>query len=304
MDTSLSKFSKLLILAGLCLISGLIFSLISIGVASLIYQLPFSEITSILSDKESQHYISIIRIVLLFNSLGVFFVPSMLYSLVLKREPVSFFKLKTNSTFHYLPLVIFLFLSFLPLINVTVEFNKMLELPNFLSSLEEWIKAAEESAMKTTKSLLSMESKSDLIISIFLVGIVPAISEELAFRGVVQQILTDNSKNYHIGIWVSAILFSAIHFQFFGFLPRMLLGAFFGYLFYWTKSIWFPIFAHFINNSLAVLAAYYLGVEGMEEKLDKVGTTDDTYLFTIICLFIFSGLLIYFKKKVHTQHAN
>ena len=62
--------------------------------------------------------------------------------------------------------------------------------------------------------------------------------------------------NIHLSIWASAIIFSAIHFQFYGFIPRLLLGALFGYLYYWSGNLLIPMFAHFVNNAFGVIMIY------------------------------------------------
>ena len=194
-------------------------------------------------------------------------------------------------------LLILLFVLFLPILNFTVELNKLLVLPDWLSELENWMRNAEDSAAVKTKALLKMDNYQDLLFNIFLIGILPAVGEELAFRGVVQKVLIGERENPHIGIWGAAFIFSFIHFQFFGFLPRLLLGAFFGYLFYWSKSIWLPILGHFVNNTSAVLVAYYLGSNGMEEKLEKIGTTEQSSFVPLIAALLFCAFLYYFKKQ-------
>ena len=298
MDFLQTRFSKLLVLTALSLLSGFIFSLLSFGIVLLFFKLSIGEIYSAIDTLDSARSIRITKVVLFFNSFGLFVVPPIVFALLYRKNPISFFKLNSNPSHTFLPYVILLFLAFLPLINVGVEINKLLVLPDFLNGLEEWMRLAEDEAMRKTKAFLKMEGIQDLIVNILLIGILPAIGEELCFRGVIQQILTKNSNNYHIGIWLAAIIFSFVHFQFFGFLPRMILGAFFGYLFYWTKSLWFPIFAHFLNNTFAVLIAYYLSENGMEEDLEKIGTTNETYIFAIIALVLFTGLAYRFSKIV------
>ncbi|MBL4709089.1 MAG: CPBP family intramembrane metalloprotease [Flavobacteriales bacterium] len=298
MDFLQTRFSKLLVLTALSLLSGFIFSLLSFGIVLLFFKLSIGEIYSAIDTLDSARSIRITKVVLFFNSFGLFVVPPIVFALLYRKNPISFFKLNSNPSHTFLPYVILLFLAFLPLINVGVEINKLLVLPDFLNGLEEWMRLAEDEAMRKTKAFLKMEGIQDLIVNILLIGILPAIGEELCFRGVIQQVLTKNSNNHHIGIWLAAIIFSFVHFQFFGFLPRMILGAFFGYLFYWTKSLWFPIFAHFLNNTFAVLIAYYLSENGMEEDLEKIGTTNETYIFAIIALVLFTGLAYRFSKIV------
>jgi len=292
------RFLRLLVLTGICILSGLIFSFLGLISCQIIFDIPIDEASTAINQLDNQKSINTTKLLLFFNSLGLFIVPAILFSILFSNKAPEFLKLNRLNPIQHFLFIVLLFFVFLPIINVTVEFNKGLVLPEFLSGLEQWIRTTEDNAMELTRSFLKMESRTDLLINILLIGVLPALGEELLFRGVIQQTFTNHSRNYHIGIWAAAFIFSAIHFQFYGFIPRLLLGAFFGYLFYWSSNLWLPIFAHFLNNTIAVLAAYYLGANGMEEKLEKVGTTESTYLFSIVAVFLFSGLLIYFKKQL------
>mgnify|MGYP003687142145 FL=1 len=194
-------------------------------------------------------------------------------------------------------LIVILFIVLIPLINYSVMLNELLDLPEFLHSIETWMKNAEESAKKITTAFLSMNSISELLLNIVLIAVLPALGEELIFRGILQQLINKDLKTYHIGIWVSAIIFSAIHFQFYGFFPRMFLGAFFGYLFYWSGNLWLAIFAHCLNNATGVIAAYYLGSNSHESEFDQLGTKDGSEIFTLISAVLFILDLMQFKNE-------
>src|SRR5690606_9694418 len=127
-------------------------------------------------------------------------------------------------------------------------------------------------------------SYSALAINLLMIAIIPAIGEELLFRGGIQNIFYKWFKNPHIAIWAAAILFSAIHVQFYGFIPRMLLWALFGYLLVWGKSIWYPIIGHFINNGSAVVTAFIYQQQGKSiDELDKGDTFPMAgYIFSAI----------------------
>lgn len=294
MNSQATKFSKLLILTSLSLFSGLVFSLLSLLIISFLYNIPFSEVSSSISVTN----INKTKLMLFFNSLGLFVLPAIFYVWVQKKSIIPFFNFKKDQTLLQLPILIVLFLVSMPLINLSSELNNYLKLPSFLNGLESWMREAEDNAMIITKALLEMNGLADLFINILLIGVLPAVGEELIFRGVIQKILTKNSKNYHIGIWLSAILFSAIHFQFYGFLPRMLLGAYFGYLLYWSKNIWLPIFAHFVNNTMAVLAAYYFGASSLENDFETIGTTQENFIVSIISILVFYYVFSRLKKTL------
>lgn len=180
---------------------------------------------------------------------------ALIFMLLFGRSSVDgFWAKKWSKIIALIPLIAFFSL---PLIQASFEFNAQL-IPEG-SYLEEQFKPTEELAGRMTESMLQMDGPLDLVLILIMVAVLPAICEEFAFRGVLQAQLAKGFGNVHLGIWVSAFVFSAIHFQFYGFIPRMLLGAFFGYLVIHTGSIWTAIMAHFFNNAFAVLGAYFTG---------------------------------------------
>ncbi len=125
------------------------------------------------------------------------------------------------------------------------------------------------------------------------------MGEEFLFRGVIQRLFTEWTRNRHVGIWIAAFLFSFIHFQFYGFLPRFLLGLYFGYLLVWSSSIWVPVTGHFINNGVAVLYYHFATKPMGETTMDKLGTSKE-YNYALYLSIISTAILlslIYMKEK-------
>jgi len=146
---------------------------------------------------------------------------------------------------------------------------------------------------KLTELLLNVHTLATLVFNVFLIAVIPALGEELFFRGAVQGILRQKM-NVKVAIWITAILFSAIHMQFYGFFPRMLLGAFFGYLLFWSENLWLPIVAHFTNNGIAIIF-YYLKNNGYKvQDIDTIGTG---YTLWLGGLSIFLGILGFFLLR-------
>ena len=134
-----------------------------------------------------------------------------------------------------------------------------------LSAFENVARALEDAAFTTMKNLLANDSVAALAVNILIVGVLAGISEELLFRGCFQRLLTTGGVNKHLAVWIVAICFSAMHFQIFGFVPRTLLGAYFGYLLLWTRSLWVPVAAHILNNVMFVISAWLqIRTEGIE----------------------------------------
>lgn len=187
-------------------------------------------------------------------------------------------------------------LALLPIVGVLNEWNQGISFPDALAPLEQWMREAEDAAAELQERFLSGTSYLDLIINIVIMAITPAICEELLFRGVLQNQLEKWFKNAHIAVWVAAIIFSAIHFQFYGFLPRMVLGAALGYLLVYGKSLWLPIVAHCVNNSLAVITAWGANKLEIMKEVEAVAptyTTSEDYIFLIGCIFVVG--LSYYK---------
>jgi hypothetical protein len=169
--------------------------------------------------------------------------------------------------------------------------------PEWMSGIENWMKDSEDKAAELTEAFLKVDTIWGLFFNIFMIAILPAVGEELLFRGVIQRIFTNMTKNNHWGIWISAILFSALHLQFYGFIPRMLLGVLFGYLLVWSGSMWLPIAAHFVNNGVAVVAMYLIDKGNLNPEVENVGSTSGSYYIAVISLLFVCVLLWVFKRQ-------
>lgn len=178
--------------------------------------------------------------------------------------------------------------------NYLVEWNKSLELPEFMAAYEQQMKNMESMAEAAIRLLIGEYNGGSFLISVLIVGFLAGFSEELFFRAGLQRLLVTAPINRHVAIWITAFVFSAIHFQFYGFVPRLLLGAFFGYLYVWSGSIWLPIFMHALNNTLVVISDFYSATVG-HSRFDTIGTEPGTYetlmvitsvLCTVILLWI------------------
>jgi membrane protease YdiL (CAAX protease family) len=174
-------------------------------------------------------------------------------------------------------IVLFFAVVALPVISMLAEWNKGMELPQFLASMEEMMREMEESSKVLTERFLNTTSVGRMFVNLLVMAMLPAVCEEMMFRGWLQRVL-GRSVDYHTAIWVSAFVFSTIHFQFYGFIPRMLIGAALGYLYCYTGSLWAPIIAHFTNNAVAVVVAFltYNGYTSIDFEL--IGTGNTWYL--------------------------
>lgn len=199
----------------------------------------------------------------------------------------------------------------LPAINLLAHINQQMTLPAFLEPLEAWMKRQEETAQLLTEQFMQVTTYSGLIINLLLMALLPAIAEELTFRGVLQKLLqgtkvaeAQSCKVPHVAIWCSAILFSAIHLQFYGFLPRMLMGALFGYALAWTGSLLAPILMHFTNNAAAVALYFISQRAGWDIKqIDAIGTNNTLWL-GVVCMVITIVGIYAFRRSTTISNAS
>ncbi|SMG21477.1 hypothetical protein SAMN05661096_01195 [Marivirga sericea] len=181
--------------------------------------------------------------------------------------------------------------SFMIFNSIIIEWNMNVEFPEFLRGFGEWARNMEDRLMELTELFSSYGSFGEMLIALFIIGILPAVGEELVFRGLLQTKLQTATKNAHLAIWISAIIFGAFHMQFFGVVPRILLGALFGYIYLYSGNIWYPILAHFVNNGLAVVVMY-VGPKYIDDfDASEVDTAVPIYV-SIIGLF---SCLIFFR---------
>jgi membrane protease YdiL (CAAX protease family) len=173
-----------------------------------------------------------------------------------------------------------------------------MQLPGIFSGVEDWMKNMEENAMELTELFLDTKSIGGFLFNIFMIAVLPAIGEELMFRGVLQKQFSDWFRNNHMAIWFTAFLFSAMHMQFYGFLPRFFLGVIFGYLFFWSGSIWLPIIAHFINNTIAVTVYFLINNGKINESVEEIGTTGHgSLIYLPISIILIAVILFQIYKQ-------
>ena len=204
--------------------------------------------------------------------------------------------IKKRPDLFLLLIVIVSMMVVIPFVEYTALINSKMQLPESLSWLEQWMRESEDKATEITVSFLQMNSFNDFVINIIIIALLPALGEELLFRGIIQRIFIDWTKNIHIGIIIAAILFSTFHFQFYGFIPRMLIGIYLGYLFVWSKNIWVPVMAHFVNNASIVIYIYFSGIN-VEEAISNDTGENYSIITVIVGLLFFIVLTILTYRK-------
>lgn len=248
----------------------------------------------------------ILKYLLSSQQIALFIVPALLFTSMMKGEGRLVLGMNTSPWTLDLLLVIILAFLLFPVTSFTGLLNSKMSLPDWLSGVENWMRVKEETASHATGILISSFNIRDMTINILVLAVFPAFGEELIFRGALQQILCRIFRSGHKGIWVTAFLFSLLHFQFFGFIPRLILGLVFGYLFYWTRNLWMSIAAHFINNAVPVVLSFFIGWKKLNEKALSLS---DRQIIIPMASVLFCFLILYHfrseyrKKSVENIHV-
>lgn len=224
------------------------------------------------------------------SAICMFLFPAICTAWLCSEQPYSFLHVKSfHIDIRLLLLVTFSMFLISPTISLTGYLNSLITFPEWMAPLEEWMRSTEEMAAGLTNKLLSQKGVLALSANLVVVAVAAGITEEFFFRGALFSILRKSIRNHHILIWTVAFIFSAMHFQFYGFIPRMLLGAYLGYLLYWTKNIWVPVFAHFLNNAAAVIGMSDSSLKDNAFFAETVPTEDLTWfsIVAIVCLIVF-----------------
>lgn len=296
--------AQLLFAAFVIFLCGIAVTVLGIVIAWVIFGVNLSEMESLMKDLSKPDNVLILKFFQTTQSIGVFIIPPFIVAWFLQGKPSVYLQYRKSPDFQSILLVMAIVFFSNPLINWLNEVNANLALPEWMHSVEIWMKNSEDQATKITEAFLSTTSLSVLLGNIIMVGVLPAVGEELLFRGIIQQLFKKIFGNAHTAIWVSAALFSALHLQFFGFLPRLVLGAMFGYMLEWSGNLWLPVIAHFINNTVAVIAFYRVHNGLMSDHLDKTGTlSDGSFYLVIISLILLSFFFrkLYLKRETHVE---
>ncbi|MDC0249633.1 CPBP family intramembrane metalloprotease [Flavobacteriales bacterium] len=229
-----------------------------------------------LSNQESVNHLKLMQ---LFTGIGLFITPTLFYA-YLTNFDFKLLKLSRQNTI----LVIAIMMLITPFIGLLLEWNMMIPFP-------EWLLQFDVTSEAIVTAFLQMDTILDLFYTILVIAVVPAIGEELLFRGYLQQKIGNWLSNQKIAILITAFIFSIIHFHFQGIIPRFVLGVLLGYLFYWSNSLWLPILAHFVNNAQAVIFSYPLfkvdiGVYSLLSKT-KVDPMMGLFSFVSVMLLLY-----------------
>ena len=289
----LTQLALLLLLAG----AGIVFGSIAvIAITSYTLHVPLTGIADALLKPEN---IQLSRIVQAGATFLYMALPAIIFGRIISRKPFAALGFNDKINLRQIALVAAIVFVSLLLSSVLGDINKMIPIP------ADWAKKfqqMEDAYNDQVLLLTAMKTPADYMVSLLLIALLPAIFEEMFFRGAVQQVLIKLFSNPFIGILITSIFFSAIHLSFYGFAPRMFLGMMLGYLFYFSKNLWLNITAHFLNNTVALTQMYLLSRQG---KLTADAMDDSVpYYYGIAAAIGLYVFFVRFKKESEKQLAD
>ncbi|MDE6110222.1 MAG: CPBP family intramembrane metalloprotease [Muribaculaceae bacterium] len=238
--------------------------------------------TSLLLFKFGATSVKALRIAAVAQDVFALIAPAVITAVMVTRLPAQLLELRGGVRLPVALLALSVVAVSVPAMNCVIRLNESISFTGSLAPLTEALRSMEENATAVIGLMQGNGTWGDLFVNILILGVAAGFSEELFFRGALQRLLSLGGMKAHTAIWVSAIVFSAVHLQFFGFVPRMLLGAYFGYLLLWSRSIWLPAAAHAFNNTLYVIAQWCYTRNGEPDvNVNNVGL-DGTWPIAIV----------------------
>ncbi|MBP7170731.1 MAG: CPBP family intramembrane metalloprotease, partial [Bacteroidales bacterium] len=253
---SKSFIGKMVIFGAIIFVSSTFFSLIGILLLGLMYGA--SGVQVVLGNNLTN--LNALKLIQILQTTGIFIIPAILSAFLFSKKPWSYLCFEKVKFQTILKTFIIVLIS-LPAINLLASINQLIP-------MSDWMVEMERKAEAITKAFLLTGSIWAYLVNILMIAILPAVGEELIFRGILQRRLVEYTRSRWVGILLAAALFSAIHMQFQGFIPRFALGVAFGYLLEVTGSIWVPIFAHFFNNAIAATGYMLIGTGTVDERIE------------------------------------
>lgn len=239
-----------------------------------------------------------LKILQLLQTFSIFLLPPLIVAWLWSRQPMEWLYLNRAVSWKTGALAVLLMVTALPAINLIAYWNQQMVFPEALAPLEQFLKRMEETAAQLIEQFMQGKSLWGFLGNLVLMALLPALSEELTFRGVLQNLLA--KRGTAVAVWVTAFIFSAIHLQFYGFLPRLLMGALFGYALLWSKSLWLPVLMHFTNNAMVICAYCVANRYGLDIKtVDNLGTGATLWLgiLSLLLTIVWIYLLFHHLRR-------
>ncbi len=288
LSQSRHPFIELLIFLAIALLSMIVFSFLGMAVIFMLYGITAFDFSN--SDD-----VFAAKIMQFFNAFGLFVVPPVIYLRIMKHEWLRY-RFTANTNIVLLFLVVVLTYAALPAIEWLAQLNALIPLPE---TWQTFIAQMEEQTLTATKAMLQIRGVGDFLFTLVIIGVLPAIGEELFFRGVLQRIFIRWIGSLWGGVLITAFLFSILHLEFSGILPRFALGVILGLLYAWSNNLTYSVILHFFNNASVVLYIYFNRID-VNQLSDLEILSGTTWLAGVISVLSITGLMYVFYRKIQT----
>lgn len=294
----LKPYLKIMALIMVMIVTFLIVLALGVTISIPIFGSGILESLASFSDYSDQNIVAALKYFQIVNQVGVFIAPAIIFVILTDDDFSGYLNLNGGNRWLSIMFGFILLVISMPFINWLVQINNNVHLPAYLSRIESWMRNSEDTAQKLTDAFLATKTLRGLSVNMVMVGILAAVGEELIFRGILVRLFREWTGNIHLAVIIPALLFSALHLQFYGFFGRLVLGIVLGYLFVWSGSLWVPITVHFLNNAMAVVVSF-LDQRGLiSTNLDSFGTSDKVSVISgSFLLTIFTMSVIYLHER-------
>jgi hypothetical protein len=293
-----SPFLKVLALIMVMIITFLLVLALGVAVSIPFFGRGLLDGLSVMNDYTDPTTIMALKYFQIVNQVGFFILPAFLFVILTDNNIKRYLSLDRGIKRFSLVFSVLLLLVSLPFVSWILDLNSRMHLPELLSGVETWMRNSEEKAEMLNKAFLSTSSWGGFLVNLLMIAVLAAVGEELIFRGILVRLFREWTGNVHMAIIIPALLFSALHLQFYGFFARTIMGIFLGYLFVWTGSLWVPVFVHFLNNGIAVVVSF-LNQRGLTQTdLETLGSSNHPAVITLsVALTAFILVMIYMHEK-------
>jgi uncharacterized protein len=294
----LKPYLKIMALIMVMIVTFLIVLAVGVAVSIPVFGSGILDSLASFSDYSDQHMVAALKYFQIVNQVGVFIAPAFIFVILSNDDFMGYLNL--NGRIRLLSIIfgLILLVISMPFINWLVEINNSMHLPAFLSRVENWMRNSEDTAQKLTDAFLSTKAWGGLAVNVLMIAILAAVGEELIFRGILVRLFREWTGNIHLAVIIPALLFSALHLQFYGFFGRLVLGIVLGYLFVWSGSLWVPIAVHFLNNAMAVTVSFLSNRGLISTNLESFGTSKNSIVIAgSFLLTIFTMTIIYLHER-------
>ncbi len=284
-----SPYQQLVLTVILVIMGGFVFTILAGILVKVLFGINLLTDLAVLSQMDDPRVLGAMKLMQGVTAFGTFVVPPLFAAYTFSDRPSASLSLEVNPSWPQVGAIFGLVLVSTPLINWMMVWNQQMQLPGSLRGVEEWMKSSEAKAAALTEAFMRMPTVSDLLINLLIIGLLPAIGEELLFRGLIQPLMKGVVRNRHIAIFLTSVLFSAMHMQFYGFLPRFALGLLLGYLVDWTGSLRLSMLLHLLINGSQVLITFFFPAVNP----DEIGTGAGEVWQLLLSSLLTAGLLYF-----------